>query len=427
MPSGGSSSYPNNRFITPDSTVFNNANGGLLDEFGLCANFSQMYISNQQERPCDFKHPSLPINRPLFPECSFTGNAPSNVHTQGAHCRFRKGSLDCVGVQSPLPWSPLNHDAEMNMAMSGFTRDYRMPNLFGSRHCAQRTDTMLSQLNNFSGSLESPCHHHTQQLMNNYYSGGSRSQPPEYTSPLSRNPVVDALLYAQNNGMHLTEEAGMSRWPSSPQCVNLRPYLGVEDLLQYNRSVPNHARALPLSNARIPQGNIDAIASEGSFIIQGEGVNYVAGRGSDSSMYHSKSALRGTGFDKHYRRSELGMPYQVVGNFENPRGARIGSSFPLVPRYTSLAEAQGYIYLMAKDQHGCRFLQKMFDEGTPEDVQVIFNEIIEHVVELMVNPFGNYLMQKLLDVCNEEQRMQILLILTEEPGQLVRISLNTHG
>jgi len=72
-------------------------------------------------------------------------------------------------------------------------------------------------------------------------------------------------------------------------------------------------------------------------------------------------------------------------------------------------------------------LQKMFDEGTPEDVQVIFNEIIDHVVELMVNPFGNYLMQKLLDVCNEEQRMQILLIITEEPGQLVRISLNTHG
>ncbi|QCD84094.1 hypothetical protein DEO72_LG2g4444 [Vigna unguiculata] len=418
MPSGGSSSYPNNRFITPDSTVFNNANGGLVDEFGLCANLSRMHISNQQERPCDFKEHSMAMNRPLFPECSFTGNGPSNVHTNGAHCSFRRGSLDCVGVQAPVPWSPVNHDGEMNLALSGFTRDYRMPNLFGSRQCSERTETTLSQLNDFSGSLKSPCHQ-TRQLMNNYYSGGSRSQPPEYT-PLSRNPVVDALLYVQNNGMHLTEETGMQRWPTSPRCVNLRPYLGVQDLLQYSRSVP-------LSNARIPQGNIDAIASEGSFIIQGEGVNYVSGRGSDSSVYHSKSALRGTGFDKHCKRSELGMPYQVVGNFDNPRGARIGCSLPLVPKYNSLAEAQGYIYLMAKDQHGCRFLQKMFDEGTPDDVQVIFNEIIDHVVELMVNPFGNYLMQKLLDVCNEEQRMQILLILTEEPGQLVRISLNTHG
>jgi len=314
MPSGGSSSYPNNRFTTPDSTVFNIANGGLVDEFGLCANLSKMYISNQQERPCDFKQPSMSMNRPLFPECSFTGNGPTNVHTQGAHCSLRKGSLDCFGVQPPLPWSPVNHDGEMNMAMSGLPRDYRMPNLFGSRQCAERTETMLSQLNDFSGSLESPCHH-TRQLMNNYYCGGSRSQPPEYTSSLSRNPVVDSLLYAQNNGMHLTEEAGMSRWPSSSRCVNVRPYLGVQDLLQYSRSVPNNPRAVPLSNARIPQGNIDAIASEGSFIIQGEGVNYVAGRGSDSSMYHSRSALRGTGFDRHYKRSELGMPYQVVGKF----------------------------------------------------------------------------------------------------------------
>ncbi|CAJ1936035.1 unnamed protein product [Sphenostylis stenocarpa] len=425
IPSGGSSSYPNNRFVTPDSTVFNNASGGFVDEFGLCANLSQMYISNQQERPC---YSSMAMNRQLFPECPFSGNGPSNVHPHGGHYSFRRGSLDCVGVQSPNPWrSPVSYDGEMNLAMSGLTRNYGMPNLFGSRYCAERTETMLSQFNDFSCSMEPPYHHHTRQPMNNYYCGGSGSQPREYSSSLSRNPVVDALLYAQKNGINLAEEAGMSRLPSSPRSHNLRPYLAVQDLLQYSHSLPNNARPVPLTNARIPQGNIDAIASEGSFIIQGEGVNYVAGRDYNRSMYHSKSAVRHTGFASHYKRSELDMPYQVVGNFDNPRGARIGCSFPLVPKYNSLAEAQGYIYLMAKDQHGCRFLQKMFDEGTPEDVQVIFNEIIDHVVELMVNPFGNYLMQKLLDVCNEEQRMQILLILTEEPGQLVRISLNTHG
>jgi hypothetical protein len=45
----------------------------------------------------------------------------------------------------------------------------------------------------------------------------------------------------------------------------------------------------------------------------------------------------------------------------------------------------------------------------------------------MVNPFGNYLMQKLLAVCHEEQRMGIVLTLTKEPLVLVRISLNVHG
>ncbi|KFK42201.1 hypothetical protein AALP_AA2G224700 [Arabis alpina] len=93
----------------------------------------------------------------------------------------------------------------------------------------------------------------------------------------------------------------------------------------------------------------------------------------------------------------------------------------------SVCDIQGYVYLMAKDQHGCRFLQRIFDEGTSVDAMIIFKEVIAHVVELMMDPFGNYLMQKLLDVCTEEQRTQIVLVATSEPGQLIRISLNAYG
>lgn len=93
----------------------------------------------------------------------------------------------------------------------------------------------------------------------------------------------------------------------------------------------------------------------------------------------------------------------------------------------NMCDIQGYVYLMAKDQHGCRFLQRIFDEGTSVDAMIIFNEVIAHVVELMMDPFGNYLMQKLLDVCTEEQRTQIVLVATAEPGQLIRISLNAYG
>ncbi|XP_021988567.1 putative pumilio homolog 8, chloroplastic [Helianthus annuus] len=94
---------------------------------------------------------------------------------------------------------------------------------------------------------------------------------------------------------------------------------------------------------------------------------------------------------------------------------------------THLSNGQQYIFAMAKDQHGCRLLQKIFDDGNPQHVQTVFNEIIGHVVELMINPFGNYFMQKLLEVCNEEQRMRILIAVTREPRELVQISLNTHG
>ncbi|XP_051147125.1 putative pumilio homolog 7, chloroplastic [Andrographis paniculata] len=142
----------------------------------------------------------------------------------------------------------------------------------------------------------------------------------------------------------------------------------------------------------------DAVSREDSLIIQGEGVNYGMNRANAKT------------------RAQDGC-----------RSPRMFFSATLPQKCSSLAEVHGYIYQIAKDQHGCRFLQRMFDEGTREDVEIIFDEIIDHVVELMMNPFGNYLMQKLLEVCSDEQRMHVLLRVTEEAGELVRISLNTHG
>ena len=99
----------------------------------------------------------------------------------------------------------------------------------------------------------------------------------------------------------------------------------------------------------------------------------------------------------------------------------------VIPRHQSLWEIQGFINLVARDQQGCRFLQHKFDEGTKQEREMIFLEIIDHVSELMVNPFGNYLVQKVLEVCSEDQRREIILVLTRKPSQLVKIALNMHG
>ncbi|KAJ0966383.1 hypothetical protein J5N97_027521 [Dioscorea zingiberensis] len=96
-------------------------------------------------------------------------------------------------------------------------------------------------------------------------------------------------------------------------------------------------------------------------------------------------------------------------------------------KYNSIDDVVGKVYTMAKDQIGCRFLQKKFTEGDPEDIEKIFGEIISHIVELMIDPFGNYLVQKLLEVCNEDQRMCILCAVTGKTGELFRISCDMHG
>lgn len=72
---------------------------------------------------------------------------------------------------------------------------------------------------------------------------------------------------------------------------------------------------------------------------------------------------------------------------------------------THLANAQ--VLSVAKDQNGCRFLQRKFDEGGAASIAMVFPEVLDNLIELMVDPFGNYLIQKLLDRCSEEQRLQV--------------------
>eukprot|EP01012_Entosiphon_sulcatum_P065286 TRINITY_DN941_c0_g1_i1.p1 TRINITY_DN941_c0_g1~~TRINITY_DN941_c0_g1_i1.p1 ORF type:complete len:719 (-),score=113.03 TRINITY_DN941_c0_g1_i1:310-2466(-) len=90
----------------------------------------------------------------------------------------------------------------------------------------------------------------------------------------------------------------------------------------------------------------------------------------------------------------------------------------------SLDDVTGNIFLTAKDQYGCRFLQKILEEQRAADIDRIFAEVYENCAELMTDPFGNYLMQKLLEYCNDEQRT---LTIQKVAPELVNISLNMHG
>lgn len=90
----------------------------------------------------------------------------------------------------------------------------------------------------------------------------------------------------------------------------------------------------------------------------------------------------------------------------------------------NLPECVGQIFAMCKDQHGCRFLQRKLDEDGLPAVAAIFEEVIEHIVDLMSDPFGNYLCQKLIEHSNNEQR---LAIVRGVAPHMVAISKNMHG
>ncbi|KAI5864268.1 ARM repeat-containing protein [Durotheca rogersii] len=90
----------------------------------------------------------------------------------------------------------------------------------------------------------------------------------------------------------------------------------------------------------------------------------------------------------------------------------------------SLEQVGGTIYELCRDQHGCRYLQKQLENRIPEQVHMIWLETNQHVVDLMTDPFGNYLCQKLLEYCNDDERTVLIQNATQD---MVRIALNQHG
>lgn len=109
----------------------------------------------------------------------------------------------------------------------------------------------------------------------------------------------------------------------------------------------------------------------------------------------------------------------------NGQSKNLSSSSSSTPEpYYEFDQLIGKIYMVSKDQQGCRFLQRKLEERDPQAIQIIFSEVFDHITELMTDPFGNYLCQKLLEFCNEEQRFKIV---EKVSPHLVSIAKNMHG
>ncbi|XP_010917108.1 putative pumilio homolog 8, chloroplastic [Elaeis guineensis] len=165
--------------------------------------------------------------------------------------------------------------------------------------------------------------------------------------------------------------------------------------------------------------NIEAFGCEDSSIMQGKGLHFVGNRWHDLLQERKRSQLD----DRMYLR---GVPVTNVNSLVDVHSPKPGCSPSLASKFDYLMGIEGYMCYIAKNQHGCRFLQRKFDEGR-HFVDFIFDRIIDHIEELMVDPFGNYLMQKLLDVCSDGQRMRIIRKLMQDAEELVRISIDIHG
>lgn len=90
----------------------------------------------------------------------------------------------------------------------------------------------------------------------------------------------------------------------------------------------------------------------------------------------------------------------------------------------SLSLQNSNILSFCKDQHGCRYLQRLLEKKNQSHIDAVFAETHPYLAVLMVDAFGNYLCQKLFEHASEAQRSTFIQIIAPK---LVPISFNMHG
>jgi len=179
---------------------------------------------------------------------------------------------------------------------------------------------------------------------------------------------------------------------------------------------------VPMQMAPQPQPGMMHQGHQGH---QHQGHQQRAGKGKGQRNQNNGHQNNRKGHGRGNRRGRGGNRGQWQGNQgqdDQQQSFSIPSEGNVLP-YNSIGDVAGKMLELAKDQLGCRFLQKCLDEGS-QIADLIFAEIEPHFAELMVDPFGNYLCQKLLETCEPALRNQIVQLLAPS---LAEICFDSHG
>ena len=79
---------------------------------------------------------------------------------------------------------------------------------------------------------------------------------------------------------------------------------------------------------------------------------------------------------------------------------------------------------LSQDQAGCRFLQEKIENDPKNTVKIFFNNLINNIITIMKDPFGNYLVQKLYPYLSQED---INIILEKISNDIFDLGSNMHA
>lgn len=86
----------------------------------------------------------------------------------------------------------------------------------------------------------------------------------------------------------------------------------------------------------------------------------------------------------------------------------------------------GHIARLACTQNGSRYLQKELARADPTFIEFVLQEMGPTLQDIMVDCYGNYFCQKLLQCCTIKQRSQVLVLIKKNFNAISCDSRGTH-
>ncbi|KAL3810499.1 hypothetical protein ACHAXA_005641 [Cyclostephanos tholiformis] len=333
------------------------------------------------------------IGRQAYPSCQFTGNSAANTFSHGGNQQQQHGNLN----------SQLLNPQQLPLTSPGLVNN-------GQYLLQQQQQQQILQPQYI------PMPVVPQQQSQVFYMA--------VPAPDGKGQVLQPVQMVQIPGQAGTimmpvaaANGGNSQQQFASSDVNLQGQMMLLHPLQANGGMG--------SNNVYGQGN-------------GRVGNNDGGSGNQYSQYgnavQQQQQQQSLAYDNRYAKNSANDGLGEVGQYQNDQRGNSSNhdqvlNGSLSNLYSSserptLRALLGNVRRLSRDQVGCRLLQQALDEDGPSAATAILNEGLTFWAEAMVDPFGNYLFQKILERITPAERVTLVGSVST---RLVNASLNLHG
>ncbi|XP_078094373.1 pumilio homolog 1-like isoform X6 [Mustelus asterias] len=233
-------------------------------------------------------------------------------------------------------------------------------------------------------------------------SSGSRRDSLTSSSDLYKRTTSSLAPIGHNfyNGLGFSSSPGPVGMPL--------PNQGPSHSLTPPPSLSSHGSSSSLNLGGLTNGSGRFISAAPGAEAKYRSVNSASSLFSSSSQLFPPSRLR-------YSMSDV-MPSgrsRLLEDFRNNRYPNL-----------QLREIAGHIMEFSQDQHGSRFIQLKLERATPAERQLVFNEILQAAYQLMVDVFGNYVIQKFFEFGSLDQKLALAQRIR---GHVLSLALQMYG